>query len=52
MLREPKVCIFTTIVKVNSFFSFDRDGAFHTEYNRAMTFKVNLPPSISAEVDG
>uniref|UniRef100_G1LDS5 Thioredoxin domain-containing protein n=1 Tax=Ailuropoda melanoleuca TaxID=9646 RepID=G1LDS5_AILME len=37
---ETKVCIFTTILKVNAFFSsFDRDGAFHTEYNRAVTFK-------------
>lgn len=28
-----------------------QDGAFHTEYNRAVTFKVNLPPSFSAEVE-
>lgn len=50
--RKPKVGIVTTILKVNTFFSsFDRDGAFHTEYNRAVTFKVNLPPSFSAEVE-
>lgn len=52
MLQKPRVCIFTTTPKVNTFFSsFDRDGAFHTEYNRAVTFKVNLPPSFSAELE-
>ena len=45
--------VFITNPKVNTFFScFHRDGVFHTEYNRAMTFKVNFPALFSAEEEG
>ena len=45
--------VFITNPNINTFFScFHRDGAFHTEYNRAVTFKVNFPALFSAEEEG